>query len=71
MELKLARRRRTPIFRQRDITRAVKGVTAAGVAVDRVEIDSDRRIVVVASQGDTRATATTNPWDEAIAKLAA
>jgi len=30
-------------FRQRDITRAVKGVVAAGVDVMRVEVDRDGR----------------------------
>jgi hypothetical protein len=35
-------------FRQSDITKAVKAVVAAGLAVVRVEIDSNGKIVVVA-----------------------
>jgi hypothetical protein len=33
-------------FRQRDVTRAVKGTVAAGCAIDRVEIDERGKIVV-------------------------
>lgn len=36
------------LFRQTDITRALKGVRAAGVAVGRVEISREGRIVVFA-----------------------
>jgi hypothetical protein len=35
---------------QVDITRAVKGVVAAGVAVLRVEVDIDGRIIVIAGK---------------------
>lgn len=36
-------------FRQADITRAVRGVTAAGVAVGRIEVAPDGRIVMFAA----------------------
>lgn len=36
-------------FKQADVTRATKGVIAAGVAVGRVEIDRNGKIVVMAS----------------------
>jgi hypothetical protein len=39
-------------FRQRDVTRAIKAVVAAGVDVLRVEVDKDGRIIVVAAQGN-------------------
>ena len=38
------------IFKQGDITRAVKGVVAAGVDVMRVEVDTAGRIIVVAGK---------------------
>jgi hypothetical protein len=34
-------------FKQRDMTRAVKAVVAAGLAVARVEVDKDGKIVIV------------------------
>ncbi len=38
--------RRPAPFKQTDITRAVRAVTAAGVDVGRVEISSDGKIVI-------------------------
>jgi hypothetical protein len=37
-------------FTQSDITRAVKGVVAAGVDVIRVEVDTSGRIIVIAGK---------------------
>ena len=37
-------------FRQQDVTRAVKAVTAAGVHIARVEIARDGRIVIVTAE---------------------
>lgn len=64
------RRRRASSFRQRDVTRAIKAVEATGRPVSHVEFDREGRFVVYASQGDIHA-AGNNPWDEAVAKLAA
>jgi hypothetical protein len=41
----MARARST--FRQQDVTRAVKAVTAAGVGISRVEIDKAGKIIIV------------------------
>jgi hypothetical protein len=38
------------LFRQTDVTRAVKGVATAGVAIARVEIGRDGKIVIVTQQ---------------------
>jgi hypothetical protein len=45
-------------FRQQDVTRAVKAVVAAGVAIARVEVDRAGRIVVVAAGGECRVVQT-------------
>ena len=37
-------------FRQADVTKAVKAVTAAGVDIARVEIARDGRIVIVTAE---------------------
>ncbi|HEY1860484.1 MAG TPA: hypothetical protein VGG61_09035 [Gemmataceae bacterium] len=55
------------IFKQTDVTRAVKAVVAAGVEVARVEVDKDGRIVVIA--GKPESNPASNPWDEAMKEL--
>jgi hypothetical protein len=37
-------------FRQADISRAVKGVKAAGISVSQIEIDLDGRIVITSGE---------------------
>jgi len=34
-------------FKQRDVTKALKATVKAGIAVERVEIDKDGKIVIV------------------------
>jgi hypothetical protein len=59
--------RRPCTFRQTDIAKAVRGAQAAGLAVARVEVDRDGRIVVVAASGavEHNAASTRNEWDAA------
>jgi hypothetical protein len=51
------------IFRQGDVTRAIRGAEAAGKTVARVEIDPNGKIVIVtASELERREE---NSWDRA------
>ena len=52
-------------FRQRDLTRAVKGAMAAGLSVARVEVDTTGRIIVIAGKAaETGEPSHVNEWDE-------
>jgi hypothetical protein len=53
--------RGTCTFKQRDVKAAVRAVVAAGCKVERVEVEKDGKIVVVA--------ASTTPVDELDAEL--
>jgi hypothetical protein len=57
--------RRPCIFRQRDVTRAVKAVAAAGATVAKVEVDKDGKIVVVVGEPSQNPPSSTggNEWD--------
>lgn len=52
-------------FRQQDVTRALRATMAAGVSVQRIEIDREGKIVVVAGRPDdaSEAGAGGNEWD--------
>jgi phosphoribosylpyrophosphate synthetase len=52
-------------FRQQDVTRAVKAVTAAGVHIARVEIDKTGKTVIITSDAIDRPDGMTeaNEWD--------
>jgi hypothetical protein len=52
-------------FRQQDVTRAVKAVSAAGVHIARVEIDKAGKIVIIAADGGEQegARQEANEWD--------
>jgi hypothetical protein len=51
-------------FRQRDLTKAVKGVTAAGMSVAKVEVDKAGKIVVVVGEPDKTKEPERNEWDQ-------
>jgi hypothetical protein len=51
-------------FRQQDVTRAVKAVTAAGVHIARIEIDKAGKIVIITTDPAHPAqSAEVNEWD--------
>jgi hypothetical protein len=61
--------RARPPFSQRDVTRAVKAVTAAGQVVTRVEITADRIVVVTAKGGeDDQTKSRVDEWFETHAR---
>jgi hypothetical protein len=52
------------MFRQTDLTRALKGARAAGIEISRVEIDRDGRIVVVVAKREKDSGIVEyNEWD--------
>jgi hypothetical protein len=58
--------RRSCTFRQQDVTRALRAALAAGLVVDKVEIDRVGKIVIVAAKADyPAADARDNEWDAA------
>ena len=53
-------------FKQRDVTKALKATVKAGIAVGRVEIDKDGRIVIVPAMPEDAANGEKpgkNEWD--------
>ena len=52
------------VFRQQDVTRAIKGVTAAGMNIAQIEIDRDGKIVIIAAAGPRlQGGGEENSWD--------
>lgn len=53
-------------FKERDVTKALKGALKAGMAVGRVEIDKDGKIVVVTARPEdavNKEKPEKNEWD--------
>ena len=63
--------RRSSAFRQSDLTKAVKAVTAAGMGIARVEIDKAGKIIIITGETtDQPDQASGNDLDNWIAKRA-
>jgi len=60
--------RRPSSFRQRDLTRAVKAVTAAGVGIARVEVDRAGKVTIIALGAEPPGEGGTGPneWDRVL-----
>jgi DNA-binding MarR family transcriptional regulator len=53
-------------FKQSDVTKAIKATVKAGIAVERVEIDKDGKIVIVTTKTENATNADNpekNEWD--------
>jgi hypothetical protein len=58
-------------FRQSNLTRALKGTRAAGIDVERIEIDKDGKIVIITGKPDEGGNGeASNPWDEVLTHVA-
>jgi hypothetical protein len=55
--------RRPSAFRQRDLSRAVRAMKAAGEKVERVEIDREGKIVIIIAREAAAEAETANEWD--------
>jgi hypothetical protein len=53
-------------FKKRDVVRAVQAAQAAGLSVQRIELDKSGRIVIVTGEESA-----SGAWDDAIAELEA
>jgi len=51
-------------FRQRDVTKAVRAVAAAGMSVAKVEVDKAGKIIVVVGKPDKTKEPEQNEWDQ-------
>jgi hypothetical protein len=52
-------------FKQRDVTKAIKGTVKAGIAVERVEIDKNGKIIIVTAKSEAASgnNLEKNEWD--------
>ena len=56
-------------FKQRDVTKAIKATVNAGIAVGRIEIDKNGKIVIVTARPEDAANEEKpgkNEWDGAL-----
>ena len=63
--------RRPCTFRQTDVTRALKGAEAAGVEVNRIEIDQDGKIVLVTGTNSSEIEIPRDDLDHELAEFEA
>jgi hypothetical protein len=50
-------------FRQSELTRALKGAQAAGIEINRIEIDQDGRIIMLLGTPTAAPLEEPNEWD--------
>lgn len=61
--------RRPCTFKQQDVTRALRGAKAAGIEIQRVEIDNAGKIIIVAVSDSPQTSE--NELDQELAELEA
>jgi hypothetical protein len=54
--------RRPSLFRQRDISRAIKATKSAGEQVVRIEVDRDGKIVIITAREVTQPANALDEW---------
>jgi hypothetical protein len=56
--------RRPSTFKRSDLIRAAKAIQAAGLEVDRVDVNRDGLTLRIHKPSDARAPAESNEWDQ-------
>jgi hypothetical protein len=51
-------------FREREVSRAIRGAVKAGLAVEKIEVSADGRISFLTSHAKQEAAPKINEWDE-------
>lgn len=54
------------LFKQSDVSRAVKGVRSAGLGVSQVKIDREGCMIIVIGKEGGENSAKSNSWDEVL-----
>ena len=55
-------------FRQQDVTRALRATIAAGMEVQRIEIDRMGKIVIVTGKPEGEPNGNATSWDKALSR---
>jgi hypothetical protein len=56
--------RKPSVFRQRDVSRAIRAVRAAGAEIARVEVAADGKISIVVGAAEAPSSAPESPLDD-------
>lgn len=56
--------RRPCLFKERDVKRVARAVLATGLSIERVEIDREGKIAIIAGKAGETACGEANEWDE-------
>jgi len=51
-------------FKQTDVARAVRAVLAAGIDIEKIEVEPDKITIIASRHDEQTATAGKNEWDD-------